>query len=491
MNFDLRTIIWMDAVLYLMLHGAIWFGLSSHRNRTVALWSVSGMLSAVGLAFIGSRGWFPEVVVSLVGQFLMATGNFGRQISLRSLVEKPSRHYAIGMGLFNAVYLALIIVMFIEHVSDQAMMLVFYGFYTVNCFDYFLIGRRIKVARLATSYKVVMASGLVFSISLGIKTVALLFGVASPGLYDMGWDQAIVFVGQFVAISLVNVGFIQVVVEQIHQGKRDAEQKWAREQERRRLQDKHQEDLTTLLNEREEIIRQLTLSNKSAGMGALVASVAHELNQPLTATLLHAELMGSHLKQADLDKAMLQDLSKFIVQDTQRAGDIIRKLRNLFRMGKGEFQRTDFKQLIVDVLGMTQAQLQNQQIEVKTRFATPFDLTGDVTQLQQVVLNLINNAIDALTMLEDHPRQLTIEGEKGDGYLLLTVTDNGPGISLENQENIFSLFKTSKSEGMGVGLWLSQSIVESHGGHLSFSSVPGQGCTFSLKLPSVDYEIVR
>jgi signal transduction histidine kinase len=491
MNFDLRTIIWMDAVLYLFLHGAIWFGLGSHRQKTVAIWCLSGMLSAVGLAFIGSRGLFPEWAVSVVGQLMMAAGNFGRQFSMRALIEKPTRDYMVRMGLFNAFYMALVILLFATNASDQAMMLVFFGFYTFSCWDYFLIGRQIRRRALGKSHKVVMASGLVFSVSLGIKTLALLFGVASPGLYDMGWDQAIVFVGQFVAISLVNVGFIQVVIEQIHQGKREAEQKWAREQERRRMQEKHREDLTALLNEREEIIRQLTLSNKSAGMGALVASIAHELNQPLAATLLHAELMGSHLKEAELDKSMLQDISKFIVQDTQRAGDIIRKLRNLFRTGKGEFQRMDFKQLVVDVLAMTQARMQNQKIEVTTRFANFFDLTGDATQLQQVVLNLVNNAIDALGSVQTRPRQLTLHGETVEGFLLLSVIDNGPGIPLENQEHVFSLFKTSKFDGMGVGLWLSQSIVESHGGSLSFTSEPGQGCTFSLKLPSTDYEYMR
>jgi len=490
MILDLRTIIWMDAILYLFLHGAIWFGLGSHRQRTVALWCLSGMLSAVGLALIGSRGLFPEWAVSVVGQLMMAAGNFGRQLSMRALVAKPTRAYVVGMGLFNVVYIVLVMLLFAANASDQAMMLVFFGFYTLSCWDYYLIGRQIRGRGLGKSHKVVMVSGLVFSVSLGIKTLALLFGVATPSLYDMGWDQVIVFVGQFVAISLVNVGFIQVVIEQIHQGKREAEQKWAREQERRRMQEKHREDLTALLNEREEIIRQLTLSNKSAGMGALVASLAHELNQPLAATLLHAELMGSHLNEAELDKAMLQDISQFIVQDTQRAAEIIRKLRNLFRTSKGEFQRMDFKQLVVDVLAMTQSRMQNQNIEVSTRFATPFDLTGDATQLQQVVLNLVNNAVDALGSVSTRPRQLTVHGEASEGFLLLSVTDNGPGISLENQEHVFSLFKTSKSDGMGVGLWLSRSIVESHGGHLSFTSEPGQGCRFSLKLPSTDYDFM-
>jgi len=284
---------------------------------------------------------------------------------------------------------------------------------------------------------------------------------------------------------------MQIFIDKDHCNKMLILQQLAREQERAAMALQHSQDLGVLLTEREEIIRQLTLSNKSAGMGALVASFAHELNQPLTATLLHAELMGSHLKQTQLDRDMLQSVSGFIVNDTQRAADIIRKLRSLFRMSKGEFQRIDFKQLVLDVLDIVHAKLQTSGIEITTQIAPHFELTGDLTQLQQVVLNLINNAVDALNLVDRQPRQLKITGEAQEGYLLLTVADNGPGISVEDQEAVFSLFKTSKSDGMGVGLWLSQSIVESHGGMLTFTTEPGRGCVFTLKLPSAEYAFVR
>jgi signal transduction histidine kinase len=306
-------------------------------------------------------------------------------------------------------------------------------------------------------------------------------------IYEWGWDQGLLFLGEFVAISLLHVGFMQVVIGQTHNSQREDDQQSAREQERLRLLGKHQQDLQALLTEREEIIRQLTLSNKSAGMGALVASFAHELNQPLTATLIHAEWVGHQAQQSEVDLPLIQEVAGFIVKDTQRAGEIIRKLRNLFRMGKGEFKRMDFALLVRDVLDMVQSKLQHEQIELFTHLESGLQLTGDATQLQQVVLNLINNAIDAMAGVQRQARRLQVVGEVDAHHVVLHIIDNGPGIPLDQQEGVFSLFKTSKSEGMGVGLWLSQSIVETHGGLLTFSTQLGLGCTFSLKLPRAEY----
>jgi signal transduction histidine kinase len=269
------------------------------------------------------------------------------------------------------------------------------------------------------------------------------------------------------------------------------EQQLAREQERAALALQHSQDLAVLLNEREEIIRQLTLSSKSAGMGALVASFAHELNQPLTANLLHAELLQAKLGaavrgQAPADLATLATVAECIVSDTQRAGEIIRKLRNLFRMSKGEYVPMDFDRLVLDVLDLVQSKMVQSNILLSTEFDPNFRLNGDATQLQQVVLNLLNNAIDA--MIEAHPRYplLRIRGKVSDGFLELDIEDNGKGIEPERQDDVFSLFKTSKSQGMGVGLWLSRSIVEMHGGRLTFTSEPGYRTVFTLRLPSLD-----
>ena len=154
-----------------------------------------------------------------------------------------------------------------------------------------------RAYRQAAGVEIAYGAPAALAGTLGIKTAALLGGWGAVDLYEVSWDQAVVFGGQFVAVTMLSVGFMQIFVDQIHKGQIQAEQGLAREQERSALLLQHSEDLSVLLSEREEIIRQLTLSNKSAGMGALVASIAHELNQPLTTIVLKTELIESHLQR--------------------------------------------------------------------------------------------------------------------------------------------------------------------------------------------------
>ena len=490
MNLNVQTIFWLDAFLYLMLHVAIWYGLARFRSPVVVLWSVSGIFSALGLCVLGSRDWLSTDVMVGAGLFLMAVGNWGRQTALRSLNGPASRSWLWKSGVLNLGFLTLCYSLHFSGFPESTIMLVFYAFYTFNCLEYFFAGKRIALTHDKKGANSVKWAGLILSISLGIKTLAMLTGFGATDLYEASWDHAVVFVGQFTAMVMLCVGFMQIFVDQDHRSQMATEQQLAREQERASMALQHSQDLSVLLNEREEIIRQLTLSNKSAGMGALVASFAHELNQPLTANLLHAELLQAQLmaavqgvKQPDLKT--LHDVAEAMVSDTQRAADIIRKLRNLFRMGKGEYSPLNLESLVSDVLELVRSKLKDSDIMLTTEFDKNLLVNGDLTQLQQVVLNLLNNAIDAMVEGRTRYPHLRLSAKAVDQYIDLQVQDNGKGVDPSRMEDVFSLFKTSKSEGMGVGLWLSRSIVETHGGRLTFESEPGHRTVFTLRLPSL------
>ncbi len=495
MELDVRTIYMLYAVLYLMLHGLIWFSLAPYRNRWVTLWCTAGMTSAVGIAFLACEGLLAPWVVAVLGQIPMALGNLVRQYVLRSIDAPASRGWIVGNTLFHLGYLLLNGALFMWGAPYVTMMLVFFGFYALNCVEFFWSGQAIARVRGPQGARSIQAGGAVYCISLSIKFVALMAGWGAQEFYAPGWDQVAFFLSQILALSLLNFGFMQIQVNQFRQQQMDAELALA--QQRQRVAEAQLEslNLTELLREREEIIRQLTLSNKSAGMGALVASFAHELNQPLAATMLHAELIQAQLKASNaggrsVDLQLLHTAATHIVGDTQRAGDIIRKLRNLFRMGKGEFSKLDFKQLVLDVLDILKVKSTYKNVRILTAFDDNFEVSGDATQLHQVVLNLMSNALDAMDGIEHRERVLQVRGFVQPGYLVLEIVDTGNGIAWDKQADVFSLFKSTKSEGMGVGLWLSQSIVESHGGTLSFVSQPGQGTVFTLRLPSTDYVLM-
>ena len=488
LNLNVQTIFWMDAFLYLMLHAAIWYGLARFRSPVVVMWSVSGILSALALCVLGSRGWLSTDVVVVAGLFLMAAGNWGRQVALRSLNSPASTVWLWSSGGLNVAFLALSYGLQFSGSPESTIMLVFYVFYAFNCLEYFFAGKRIALTHDKKGADSVMWAGLILSVTLGIKALAMMAGVGAEDLYEHSWDHALVFIGQFTAIMLLCVGFMQIFVDQDHRRKIATEQQLAREQEQAALAVQHAQDLSALLTEREEIIRQLTLSNKSAGMGALVASFAHELNQPLTANLLHAELLQAKLEEAERERSMpnlafLSQVASAVVHDTQRAADIIRKLRNLFRMSKGDYTALEMNEVVQEVLDLVQSKIKHADIGCTVNCDPHLRVHGDATQLQQVVLNLLNNAIDALTESGCDKPELRIRGKVVGDQLHLEVEDNGPGIAPEGAEDVFNLFKTSKSQGMGVGLWLSRSIVEMHGGRLTFQSEPGLRTVFTLRLP--------
>jgi signal transduction histidine kinase len=180
---------------------------------------------------------------------------------------------------------------------------------------------------------------------------------------------------------------------------------------------------------------------------------------------------------------MLSTVAEAMVNDTQRAGDIIRKLRNLFRMSKGEYTHVLLDALVQDVLDLVRSKMHHSNMVLSTELEAGLHLRGDATQLQQVVLNLLNNAIEAMLDMPDRQALLTVRGKVAGEFIDIDVEDNGKGISPEHRDDVFSLFKTSKSQGMGVGLWLSRAIAQAHGGRLTCHSEPGVRTVFTLRLP--------
>lgn len=492
MDLDVRTVIMMSAVLVLILHGIIAYSLASYQSHVVSLWGASGVLSAGGMTFLAAMDALPGWVVAVWGQLLMAMGNFARLYALRALEQTVSPSWFWGQVLFHGAYLALAAWLLQAGAPQALLMMVFCAFYAFNALDYLRIGYRLKGRRDSSGAVLVQAGGLVLMLSMGFKTLAMWTGWGVDVLYGWGWDHAAMLAGLVLGMALLNIGFLQILLDQIHDERDHVENALWLQRERVAQARQQSVDLATLLREREEIIRQFTLSNKTAGMGALVASFAHELNQPLTATLVHAELIESHVRRShqescSVDGEMLQTVAASIVSDTQRASEIIRKLRNLFRISTGEFERIDFSSLVEDMLDIVRSRASRNGVIIDDRLVPNLRILGDPTQLQQVVLNLFNNALDAM---QDHEgpllvgRRLTVMTRRaGEDALELVVEDTGKGIAPGLKDEVFSLFKTTKSNGMGVGLWLSQSIVETHRGWLRFESEPGQGTTFTLHLP--------
>jgi C4-dicarboxylate-specific signal transduction histidine kinase len=253
-----------------------------------------------------------------------------------------------------------------------------------------------------------------------------------------------------------------VVAEDITEGKRAAEA------------------LAKAQNELARVARVTTL-------GELAASIAHEVNQPLAAVVANANACLRWLDAQPPDPDEAEVAVQRIVRDANRASDVIARIRGFLR--RGEFVPTpvDVEDVIDEVIGLVQADSRAQGVSI---LRTPVPglpaARVDRVQLQQVILNLVMNALEAMVLSPDEPRTLELGAccREEDDAVQVNVRDTGVGIDPSDRDRIFDAFHTTKPEGMGMGLAISRSIIEAHGGHLWVTSNDGRGVTFHFTLPA-------
>ena len=225
--------------------------------------------------------------------------------------------------------------------------------------------------------------------------------------------------------------------------------------------------------------------SRATVVGELTASIAHEVNQPLAAVVTNASAALRWLESKPPNLNETREALQRIVRDGNRASDVVARIRALLKNGTPIKTSFDISEPIAEIISLMEIEAQRGQIIVQTEIASNLPpVTADRVQLQQVLMNLTMNALDALSNVTDQARNLTIRAEKASSNtMLIAVQDNGIGISAENMKNIFEPFYTTKRNGLGLGLSISRSIIESHGGHLWATPNIGPGITFQFTLP--------
>ena len=234
-----------------------------------------------------------------------------------------------------------------------------------------------------------------------------------------------------------------------------------------------------------EIQLELAHANRIATLGQLSASIAHELSQPLTAIMTSCDACLRMLtsKPPNLDGA--REAVRRTMRDGHRASEVITRLRALFSKKEHASELVDLNEATREVIAMSLGELENRRVIVRTELADNLQcVTADRVQLQQVVLNLIRNALDAMNTIDDRPRDLLIKTEREeDDWVRLSVKDAGVGFDPHVMDKLFEAFYSTKRDGMGVGLAVSRSIIENHQGRLWAVLNDGPGATFSFSIP--------
>jgi C4-dicarboxylate-specific signal transduction histidine kinase len=230
---------------------------------------------------------------------------------------------------------------------------------------------------------------------------------------------------------------------------------------------------------------QLARVAQVTGLGVLTASIAHELNQPLSGIITNANTCLRMLAADSPDIEGAQETARRTIRDGERASQVIARLRALFVKKEPTPELLDLNEAAREVIALSAGDLQRHRVILRQELDDDLPLVvGDRVQLQQVILNLLRNASDAMSCVDDRPRNLMIRtAREDDDHIRLAVQDAGVGLDPVTADRLFDAFYTSKSAGMGIGLFVSRSIIERHHGRIWAGGHDGPGATFSFSLP--------
>ena len=230
---------------------------------------------------------------------------------------------------------------------------------------------------------------------------------------------------------------------------------------------------------------ELARANRVAMLGQLSASIVHEVNQPLSGMLINASTSLRMLASDPPNAAAARETIRRAIRDARRASDVVKRLHALFAKEDGPAELMDLNDATREVIALFQTDLGGGRIVVRSELTDDLpSVTANRIQIQQVVLNLVRNALDAMSDCDGRPGWLlTSTGRTDAGGIFLAVADSGPGIEPENLERIFDAFYTTKPGGLGIGLSICRAIIEAHGGNLWATTGGLGGALFKLTLP--------
>jgi C4-dicarboxylate-specific signal transduction histidine kinase len=230
---------------------------------------------------------------------------------------------------------------------------------------------------------------------------------------------------------------------------------------------------------------ELAHANRVTTMGQLAASIAHEVNQPITGVVTNADAALRWLGRRPPDLEKVQYSLDEIIKDGNRAGDVIGRIRALINKVPPRKDLLEINEAILEVIALTHGEVVKNSVSLQTQLAAGLPLIqGDRVQLQQVIINLIVNAVEAMSGVSEGSRELLIGTRKdGSSGVLVAVQDSGPGLNPKSFDRLFDAFYTTKPGGMGMGLSICRSIVEAHGGRIWVSRTAGPGATVQFTLP--------
>ncbi|MBV5310864.1 sensor histidine kinase [Chromatium okenii] len=465
MLFDARTgFVYMSAMSVVMAL-AIWIVLRGQRTSSVWYWCGGGLAVAAGSMLMALRDVLPPIAYEL-GNLCIFVAFAAKVQSLRvEAGQSASWHRLVGESLLFLVVFTILL-----RVTHQTSLNFLFGIASFTLMNVLLT----KWAwRLWREQQIFSA----FWIGLGYAVMTLMFsfrfivvasGYFHPTILTQGADALVLALASVVVAIISNMGYLGIHLERSTSAKMTAAAAQARAEENQRLSE------------------QLTQLDRQRCLGAMSVSLGHELNQPLAAILTNAQIVQRGLQQAATsDAAHAAPIGEFlerIVSNTQRASQIIERIRGFIRPRPTQCELLALQQLVPEVVKLIAAEARAQRVTITLDpDMPPLRINADSVQLSQILINVLRNAIEALAGAER--REIHISLSEETGMAVLRIDDTGAGLSAEALARVGEPFFSTKTSGLGMGITISQTIAAQHGGDLTLTNAPGGGAVATLTLP--------
>ena len=459
----LPTAYLIAGILYMIMPVSVWLILRKRHGPSNTLWCLGGLAFGLSLILLGMRGQLPEALTYVLAIWLLVLGPLLRVGALRHELQRPV--WATGLLALSLVYIAVFVVFHLI-LNNPSLRFIWASLGAAAALAWLgLLARDVYRRDQSISAQWIYVCYLALASLVVLRLPGVLLGLREPtAMTSDPLSTLLIFLCVVTAI-VGNIGFLGMFIERMNRQALESAKVQARQEEATRLSE------------------QIAQLDRRRSVGEIAASLAHELSQPLTNIYLIADRMELLLQQRQ-DESLnkyFEDLNR----NTQKAGDILGRIRNFIQAKNTHFERVELKQAITDVSTLIHDLSYNESVDLQVSFPPQgLAVWADPVQLSQIFMNVLRNAIQAT---HGQPsRQLRIQVWREGQMAHITLTDNGPGLPADALKQVGTAFFTTKSDGLGVGLSISKSIAQQHGGSLSIGNSPTGGAVVELQLPVVD-----
>jgi len=462
---DIRTLYLVVGIVYLAVPFTLYLAIRSKSDRQTLVWNLAWISMGLGAVLVGLRGVVPDWMSFFLAHTAFAAAYLCRAAVLMMEQDLPAHTMQQSLlrryGVVAALYLGVFGTMVVTD-TEPAHRMIFVDLVHLYFFLEFTV-QAVRVSRVTgrSGALLLAVMGLMIGFGFLVRALGLMADIdGRQDTFHPSVDQSVILLLALIGFVIGHFGFFQLRVERLAvQKQRVMDQLVDAEQINQQLQ--------KVLEERNDHLKRVSVMNTVSGLGMLAGSLTHELSQPLTAIRLNLGFVERVLPTLPGSEAA-HDALREVTSESERLYGVVSRLRSLFQKGATVHEPLVLSDLAASVAAIVESHCREEQILLHQDFVDRSIIKGDKVQIQSLLLNLLNNAIEAIR--DSHKKgNIWLSVARRQDRVVVTVRDDGPGFPNQFSPQDPQVFFSSKPDGSGVGLWLSRLVAQSHGGMLTWS----------------------